>query len=39
MKRIVAMVGMFLLLGGFQKTAQAGFYLGLGAGAVAADGV
>ena len=39
MKRIVAMVGMFLLFGGFPKTAQAGFYLGLGAGAVAADGV
>jgi len=42
MKRIVAMSGMFLLagglLGGFPKTAQAGFYLGLGAGATEING-
>ena len=39
MKRIVAMVGMFLMFGGFPKTAQAGFYLGLGAGATEVDGI
>jgi len=39
MKRIVAMVGMFLLLGGVSKTAEAGFYLGLGFGATEVDGV
>ena len=41
MKRIVAMLGMFSLslCSGFPETAEAGFYLGLGAGATEADGV
>jgi len=39
MKRIVAMVGMFLLLSGVPNLAQAGFYLGLGAGATQVDGI
>ncbi len=43
MKRVVAMFGMFLLagglFGGFPRTAQAGFYLGLGTGATEADGL